>query len=67
MLLTNSCARRKATPDSCLDILVLLQEPAEKAALEQVWEQHHRIEPIFRALEQAGKFSLVHLDIGDGR
>jgi predicted nucleotidyltransferase len=67
VLLVNSCARGKASRDSCLDILVLVPEAEPgKAALEQAWARYHLSEPIFRALERVGRFSVVHLDISDG-
>ena len=68
VLLVNSCARGKATRDSCLDILILVPEAAPGiAALEQAWQRRYQTDPTFEALRQAGKFSVVHLDISDGR
>jgi predicted nucleotidyltransferase len=70
VLLVNSCARGKATPDSCLDVVVMaLPEvlAVRRAELEATWEDLYKGEAIFRELESAGKFSEVHLDIVDGR
>ena len=69
VLLTNSCARGCATPDSCLDILVLAPEnsaTANRAALTAAWCDHYASAPVFDALRCAGRFSVVHLDVHDG-
>jgi hypothetical protein len=70
VLLTNSCARGCATPDSCLDILVLAPEngtAADRAALTGAWRDHYASSaPVFDALRRAGRFSVVHLDVHDG-
>jgi hypothetical protein len=66
VLLVNSCARGKATRDSCLDIKVLVPEGMATAALEAAWQRHYATTPVFAALQQAGKFSVVHLDIEGG-
>jgi hypothetical protein len=68
VLLVNSCARGKATPDSCLDINVLV-DPERLRAQPQIqpdWEQFERTSPVIAALKRAGKYSEVHLDIVDG-
>ena len=67
VLLVNSCARGRATPDSCLDIKVLIPEGADPSRLDAAWQHHHTIDPVFSALRRAGVFSVVHLDIEDGR
>ena len=67
VLLVNSCARGKATPDSCLDIKVLVPEEADPAALDEAWRRHHDADPVFAALRQAGRFAVLHLDLEDGR
>ncbi len=65
VLLTNSCARGKATPDSCLDIVVIVAEGAPVAPLETEWRAFHAAAPAIAALKTAGAFSDVHLDILD--
>lgn len=69
VLLTNSCARGRASRDSCLDMAVLLT-PATLAsrgpALEARWQGYHDGAPAFRDLEAVGAFSELHLDIIDG-
>ena len=67
VLLTNSCARGKATPDSCLDIAVLVQAHASIPEIEKVWETFHHAEPVFDELRAVGRFSEVHLDIISGQ
>lgn len=70
VLLVNSCARGKATADSCLDINVLARPEvlaANRAALEGAWEEFYRSSDVFRQLERAGKYADVHLDILDGQ
>ena len=57
VLLLNSCARGKASPDSCLDMGLLLrpeQYAANGAALEKSWEKWYGSAPVFRGLEAAG-------------
>jgi hypothetical protein len=67
LLLTNSCARGKATRDSCLDLLVLTAEGSPHiAALEHAWTQYVATAPSVAALRRVGKYAVVHLDVGDG-
>jgi hypothetical protein len=63
VLLTNSCARGKATPDSCLDVQVLARDPD---ALWEAWERHAAGSPAIAALAGAGRFSELHLDVIGG-
>jgi hypothetical protein len=69
VLLLNSCARGKATPDSCLDIGVLVRPEAlatDREPLESRWQEFYASHPAFAALKQAGRFSVVHFDYLDG-
>lgn len=69
VLLVNSCARGRATSDSCLDLAVVLEPetPAsDRAELEASWEAYHDQSTAVRRLHGAGRFSVVHLDIVDG-
>lgn len=69
VLLLNSCARGKASPDSCLDIGLLLRperHAAVAAALEEEWTRWYATAPVFRELESAGHFAEVHLDVMNG-
>ena len=67
VLLINSCARGKATRDSCLDMHVLVPEGTDASALAARWQSLHDTDPVFGTLRQAGTFAVVHLDISDGR
>ncbi len=69
VLLVNSCARGKATRDSCLDINVLvkpLKSDSQKKMLEKHWDDFYGSAGVFRSLRAAGRYSDVHLDIIDG-
>jgi len=70
VILAGSCARGKAGPDSCLDILVLTRPelpPDAKSALEQQWKGIYSTDRTFEALRQTGKYSNLDLDLIDGR
>lgn len=69
VLLTNSCARGKATRDSCLDMAVLVRPDlphGDRLGLEQAWEVFQETREVIQALRRAGQYSEVHLDIVDG-
>lgn len=69
VLLVNSCARGRATADSCLDITVLVAPDVlrrEGEALERRWTDFKETANVFERLLQVGAFSHVDLDITDG-
>lgn len=69
VLLVNSCARGVATPDSDLDVAVLVPawlEPTERATLEAAWLEHARTQAVFEHFQRSGRFTRVHLDLIDG-
>ena len=69
VMLVNSCARGKATRDSCLDINILTKPDMLKAqikVLEAGWAAFGESDPSMQALKSAGKYSEVHLDFVDG-
>lgn len=69
VLLVNSCARGKATRDSCLDIVALAQPDvvrAQHSAWEADWERFDATHPAVQALKQVGAYSVVHPDLIDG-
>ena len=69
ILQTNSCARGKATRDSCLDIVVLVQPKSlsiQREHLETEWKSFHDCDKEISALRRVGRFSEVHLDFFDG-
>jgi hypothetical protein len=69
VLLVNSCARGKATPDSCLDIAILVPEETDAVELqiyEHRWDNIYASHPAFAALRSAGRYSVVHIDFWNG-
>jgi predicted nucleotidyltransferase len=69
VLLVNSCARGKATRDSCLD-LVVLTKPAslhrQQRELQAGWDTFNGTSRAIAALREVGRYSVVHLDFIDG-
>ena len=65
VLLTNSCARGKATPDSCLDMQVVVQ-PHAVASIDAEFGRFAARSPEIAELNRAGRFSDLHLDVSDG-
>jgi hypothetical protein len=69
ILLVNSCARGQASPDSCLDLAVILTPEAFKqagAVFENDWEIYYRGEPVFAELEKSGLYSNIEPHFCDG-
>ena len=69
VVLVNSCARGKATRDSCLDINILAKPDSLKAqikALEAGWAKFEQSDPVIQAMKMVGKYADVHLDFLDG-
>ncbi|HXX36549.1 MAG TPA: nucleotidyltransferase domain-containing protein [bacterium] len=70
VILRGSCARGRATRDSCVDIVVLTSDaasPDDRRTLEQSWERAYRVEAVYETLRSVGRFSHVDLDVTDGR
>jgi len=70
VLLVKSCARGKATRDSCLDLAVLARPDwllANETRLESDWAAFEESDPTIRALKQVGKYSHVHPAFFDGQ
>jgi predicted nucleotidyltransferase len=70
VLVLNSCARGTATPESDLDMAVLVAPTlpaAERRALEQQWVDFYASHDTLRRLKQLGRFTAVHLDVVDGQ
>ena len=65
VLLTNSCARGKATPDSCLDMQVIAPTK-DVPAVEADWLRFAAESDDIAGLSHAGRFSELHLDVDDG-
>lgn len=82
VLLVNSCARGKATPDSCLDIIILVSEHFRDPGYSSIvlergenrgsdplyeeWQNLPETRAVVAALASAGRFSEIHLGITDG-
>lgn len=70
VLLVNSCARGTATPESDLDIAVLVSATLDRSdhhALEQQWQRFSTSHPVLQHFREAGRFTGVHLDLFDGQ
>lgn len=69
ILLTNSCARGKATRDSCLDMSILVDPETlrvERLSLQADWDTFLATSRAIQDLRAAGRYSQVHLDFVDG-
>lgn len=69
VLLVNSCARGKATRDSCLDIVVLASHDPSRSPLDDLeagWGQLEKSSEAIQALYKVGKYSVVHPDFIHG-
>jgi predicted nucleotidyltransferase len=63
VLLVNSCARGKASRDSCLDIIVLAKPGEERSQLKELeagWTDLERSSVDIQNLFKTGKYSVVH-------
>ena len=69
VLLVNSCARGRASRDSCLDLIVLAKPEllaSHRSDWEQTWENFNGSNPVIGTLKGVGAYSVVHLDFIDG-
>ena len=69
VLLVNSCARGKATRDSCLDIITLAKPDSSRSQfseLEAGWMEFEKTNPDIQDLYKVGKYSVVHPDFISG-
>jgi hypothetical protein len=69
VLLVNSCARGKATRDSCLDIVMLARPGEERSPLwelEAGWSELEKSSETIQKLYKVGKHSVVHPDFITG-
>ncbi len=63
VLLVNSCARGKATPESDLDMVVLVPQGTVTGELQADWESFRASDRRIVAFLAFGPFSVLHLDI----
>jgi predicted nucleotidyltransferase len=69
VLLVNSCARGKATRDSCLDVSVLARPELQQSqldVLEANWGRFEETNPAIAAMKRVGRYSVVHPNFTDG-
>ncbi len=69
VLLVNSCARGKATRDSCLDIVVLAKPEESRSPLKDLeagWQELETSSDAIQTLYKVGKYSVVHPDFIHG-
>jgi hypothetical protein len=69
IILTCSCARGKATKDSCIDISILTDKSADPGQLTELinkWDTFYQSEGTFRTLQSTGKYSNIDLDFTNG-
>lgn len=69
VLLVNSCARGKATRDSCLDIVIVATPEASRSQLKDLeagWEELEKASRVIKDLYKVGKYSVVHPDFIHG-
>jgi hypothetical protein len=69
VLVTNSCARGCAAPESDLDMQILVREGVDEAsmrALEEQWRAFAGSSSVIRVFREASRFAHVHLDVTDG-
>lgn len=64
-----SCARGKASRDSCLDILALGNPETMSTAqtdIQKAWNEFYTTAPVFQKLAAIGKYAHVDLEFSDG-
>src|SRR5512138_1051591 len=69
VLLVNSCARGKATRDSCLDIVMLARPDPSRSQLKDLeagWLELEKTNQTIQDLYKVGKYSVVHPDFIHG-
>jgi predicted nucleotidyltransferase len=69
VLLVNSCARGKATRDSCLDMVVLAKPDPSRSQLKDLeagWQELENSNQAIQTLYKVGRYSVVHPDFIHG-
>lgn len=67
ILLIRSCARGKATKDSCLDITLITKNIKNQDKIERKFNKLLKKEKAFLQLKKVGKFSHIDLLVRDGK
>jgi predicted nucleotidyltransferase len=66
ILLTCSCARGKATKDSCLDLAVIIKNIKDKEKIRKFFNRLTKTEKSFMTLKKVGAYSHIDLNVTDG-
>jgi predicted nucleotidyltransferase len=70
VVVVNSCARGRATPESDLDLAVLVAPETtaqDVQQLEKLWGEFSIRHPLVREFKNTGPFAHLHVDVFDGR
>lgn len=67
ILLTCSCARGKASKDSCLDICIIVKTKANIKKIENKFKKTYVKDRAFIELSKVGKYSHIDLEVTDGK
>jgi predicted nucleotidyltransferase len=67
ILLTCSCARGKATKDSCLDVCIIVKTKNDINKIKKKFQTIYKKDKIFIKLLRVGKYSQIDLDVTDGK
>src|SRR5436190_17124654 len=69
ILVVNSCARGLATPESDLDMAILVKPGTtadDMKVIERAWQTYARSNEAISSYRQSNQFAHLHLDIIDG-
>ncbi len=69
VLLVNSLARGKGSPESDIDMAVLVTQstnPTEASELDQYWQDFSVAHPVLKEYSHSSKFAHLHVDVIDG-
>ncbi len=67
ILLTCSCARGKASKDSCLDICLIVKNKNDIKNIKSKFNKVYGRDKILKGLSRAGKYSHIDIEITDGK
>lgn len=63
VVLVNSCARGKATPESDLDLVALVAPDLDTSGLDSAWQRFRTTDPAIDAYIASSPLAVLHLDI----
>ncbi len=67
ILLTCSCARGRASKDSCLDVCIIAKTKADIKKIKNKFKKIYKKDKVFIELSKTGKYSHIDLEITDGK